>query len=65
MTLSVAFLLFDVQSVASAVGFRWPEELAMVLSVMLLLFRYSLSFTPCLCEVVCSHAPSQVSSVHS
>lgn len=52
------FLLFDVQSIASALGFRWPEELAMVLSVMLLLFRHSASFTPCPCEVLCSRAPS-------
>lgn len=61
MTLSLSCLLFYVQSVGSAIGFGWPEELAMVLSAMLSLFSHSPSFTPCPCEVLCSHAPWYIS----
>lgn len=55
MTLSLPFILFYVQSIASSIGFEWPEELAMVLSVMLSHFHHFPVFTPCPCEVLCSH----------
>lgn len=61
MTLSLSFILFYVQSIASSIGFEWPEELAMVLSVMLSHFRNFPVFIPCPCEVLCSYTPWYIS----
>lgn len=52
-----SFIVLSFVLCASAIGFRWPEELPMVLFVMLLLFSHSPSFTPCPCGGLCSHAP--------
>lgn len=57
MTLSLSFILFYVQSIASSIGVEWAEELAMVLSVMLSHFCHFPVFTPCPCQVLCSHTP--------